>query len=92
LSPDTSPIRVDPQTLKPHPRYRKIYGSDEDISQLVESIRASGWLRPLLITPKRTIVSGHRRWRLAPRISSGTVVGGEWSKWKPGGWWPLTWG
>jgi ParB/RepB/Spo0J family partition protein len=65
LSPDTSPIRVDPQTLKPHPRYRKIYGEDEDISQLVESIRTSGWWRPLLVTPKRTIVSGHRRWRAA---------------------------
>lgn len=55
---------VSPRDLKPHPRYAGIYG-DIDAGELTEQIRASGWMRPLTITPKNVIVGGHRRWKAA---------------------------
>jgi len=51
----------DPKTLKPHPRNSAIYGSEEDVTSLIELIRTSGWVRPLAVTPTGTIISGHRR-------------------------------
>lgn len=58
-------IQVDPAQLKSHPRNSCIYGSDEDVTELVEMIRASGWVKPLVITPLFVIISGHRRWKAA---------------------------
>jgi len=55
---------VNPRDLTPHPRYAGIYG-DIDAGELTEQIRASGWMRPLTITPKNVIVGGHRRWKAA---------------------------
>ncbi len=64
-SPETDAIAwLAPSTLTPHPRHQQIYG-DEDIGELVDRIRASNWLRPLVVTPKGTIVSGCKRWRAA---------------------------
>lgn len=57
--------QVDPQELKPHPRNSSIYGLDENITDLVEMIRASSWIKPLVITPFFIIISGHRRWKAA---------------------------
>ncbi len=53
-----------PTQLRPHPRNSAIYG-DEDIIELVELIRQSGWIKPLVVTPADTIISGHRRWKAA---------------------------
>ncbi len=53
--------QVAPHSLLPHPRNARIYGEDEDVSQLVESIHNSGWIKPLVITPYRVVISGHRR-------------------------------
>lgn len=58
-----STSQVDPRTLQPHPRNTFIYGEEEDISELVALIESSGWVKPLVITPNRTIISGHRRWK-----------------------------
>ena len=33
------------------------------MTSLIEMIRASGWVKPLVITPIGTIISGHRRWK-----------------------------
>jgi len=54
---------ADPRLLKPHPRNFAIYGGDEDVSSLVETIQASGWVKPIVVTPTGTIISGHRRWK-----------------------------
>lgn len=60
-------------TLKPHPRNSIIYGEDEDVAELVESIRASNWVKPLVVTQSGTIISGHRRWRAALKLGLETV-------------------
>lgn len=44
-----------------HPMNEKIYGKDEDVSELKEEIRKSGKVVRLVITPNDTIISGHRR-------------------------------
>ena len=57
--------QVDPCLLVPHPCNASIYGEDEDVSQLVESVNASGWIKPLVVTPNYIIISGHRRLKAA---------------------------
>jgi len=59
--------------LKPHPRNACIYGEDEDVSDLVDLISRSGWVKPLVITPSNTIISGHRRWKAAIKLGLETV-------------------
>ena len=59
---------VDPKSLKPHPRYLKIYGQ-MNIGELVEQIQLSNWINPILITPKQVIISGHRRWQVALQLN-----------------------
>jgi ParB/RepB/Spo0J family partition protein len=59
---------LDPKTLKPHPRYLKIYGQ-MNIEELVEQIQLSNWINPILITPKQVIISGHRRWQAALQLN-----------------------
>ncbi|MGH2416565.1 MAG: ParB/RepB/Spo0J family partition protein, partial [Microcystaceae cyanobacterium] len=56
---------VNPRTLKPHPRNVLIYGQDEDVSDLIELIERSQWVKPLIVSPSGTIISGHRRWKAA---------------------------
>ncbi|MBD1919794.1 DNA (cytosine-5-)-methyltransferase, partial [Microcoleus sp. FACHB-831] len=57
--------QLDPKLLKPHPRNASLYGEDESVSDLVELIGNSNWLKPLVVTPDFTIISGHRRWKAA---------------------------
>jgi hypothetical protein len=64
--------RVAISTLNPHPRNCEIYG-DEDVSDLVELIRNSGWVKPLVVTPKHIIISGHRRWKAVCLLEWETV-------------------
>lgn len=51
--------------LKENPLSIAIYGEAEDVSDLVESIKAEGILTDLIIKPDGTILSGHRRYRAA---------------------------
>jgi len=53
--------------LKPHPRNEAIYGT-EDFVDLVEHIRESKWIKPLVCTSDGTIISGHRRWLAAKEL------------------------
>ena len=55
---------IDIRLLSPHPRNKKIYG-DEDVTFLVERIRESKWIKPLIVTQNNTIISGHSRWQAA---------------------------
>lgn len=54
--------------ISPHPKNVEIYGED-DIQELAEKIKNSGYIKPLYIThssnekSKYTIISGHRRYR-----------------------------
>ena len=54
---------VDPASLKPHEFNSSIYGATEDVSDLVDFIRNSQWVKPLVINQQNTIISGHRRWK-----------------------------
>lgn len=58
---------IDPRLLTPHPRNATIYG-EEEIGELVEHIRASGWIKPVVVTREHRIISGHRRLRAALRL------------------------
>lgn len=51
--------------LKENPLSIAIYGEAEDVSDLVEAIKAEGILTDLIIKPDGTILSGHRRYRAA---------------------------
>jgi ParB family chromosome partitioning protein len=55
--------QVNPKELKPHPKNSSIYGEDEDVTELIEAIRKSGWIKALVVTKDGTIISGHRRWK-----------------------------
>ena len=70
---NTTYRKLCPTQLKPHPRNISIYG-DEDVSSLVELIRQSGWVKPLVVTPKHVIISGHRRWKAVCLLGWETVL------------------
>ena len=53
--------QFDPMTLTPHHQNSVIYGEDEDVTELIELIRMSGWVKPLVVTRTGTIISGHQR-------------------------------
>ncbi len=53
-------------TLQPHPENENIYGEIRADQKLIDSIRVSGLIQPIVVTKedehgKRTIVAGHRR-------------------------------
>jgi len=56
---------VAPTSLVAHPRNAGIYGEGEDVSELVELISRSGWVKPLVVNNSGRIISGHRRWKAA---------------------------
>lgn len=56
--------------LKPHPINEKIYGENEDIKSLIDSIRKSGIVETLTIDENNIIISGHRRWRACQQLVS----------------------
>ncbi len=56
-------IKKNVNDLKFHPMNEQIYGVNEDVSDLKEEIRKSGYVMPLIITPDNVIISGHRRVR-----------------------------
>lgn len=60
---DTAPTSA----LRPHPKNVEIYGDEAD-DGLIESIRRSQWIKALVITHDRRIISGHRRWDAAKKL------------------------
>lgn len=52
------------ESLRPHPENLRLYGPTE-VRELVEQIRRSHWIKPLVVTPSGVIISGHRRWEAA---------------------------
>lgn len=63
---------IPPAMITPHPRNVAIYG-DEDVTELAERIKASNWIKPLVVTPGNVIISGHRRWRAAMLLNAAMV-------------------
>jgi len=59
---------VDPHVLKPHPENKVIYEERSD-EELMESIKKNGILQPLIVHSDYTIVSGHRRWKVALKLN-----------------------
>lgn len=49
--------------LKPHQENIKIYGKNEDVSDVKASILTNGLSYELTISDNNTIISGHRRWK-----------------------------
>jgi ParB-like chromosome segregation protein Spo0J len=64
---------IDPRLLTPHPLNGKIYGN-ESISTLKERIASSQWIKPLVVTPNKVIISGHKRWRVALELGRDVPV------------------
>ena len=54
--------------LKPHPRNEEIYGTNESIDELVETMRKSGIVTTLTITDNNVIIAGHRRWKSCKQL------------------------
>jgi ParB family chromosome partitioning protein len=65
--------QLSPNILTPHPLNTSIYGEDEDVSSLMELIRESGWVKPLVVTTDYVIVSGHRRWLAVMKLGWETI-------------------
>jgi len=74
LDDDSERQTVGTAKLRPHPTNDATYN---DRTELAESFLASidehGILTPLVITPDRTIISGHRRWEAARQLGMDNV-------------------
>jgi len=66
--------QADPRSLKPHPQNSAIYGESEDATELIELIRISGWVKPLVVTPTGTIISGHRRCKAVLKLGWESIM------------------
>ena len=62
-------MKIDVNLLHENPINQEIYGTDDPVqlAELVEKIRVSGYIKPLIINRKYLILSGHRRF-LAAKI------------------------
>lgn len=56
-------VKINISELKPHPENEKIYGTDEDVKSLQQSILENGLRNHIKINENNVIVSGHRRWQ-----------------------------
>lgn len=54
--------------LRPHPKNEKIYGYDEDVSDLIEKIKRSGQVHTLVVNSEGVILAGHRRLRACKEL------------------------
>lgn len=57
-----------PDQLRPHPLNAEVYGAETYDPRLKESIAADGIISPLVIDQDDTILSGHRRWKVAQAL------------------------
>ena len=60
-------MRIDIDLLQENPINTEIYGEDDpaQLTELIEKIRVSGYIKPLIINKNYMIISGHRRYRAA---------------------------
>lgn len=59
---------VDINLLTPHPNNTKIYGENENIDDLAQSIAESGWMKPLTANRKGMLLGGHRRHKAGKKL------------------------
>jgi len=73
---DSQPVftQIDPRTLKPHPQNSTIYGEGEDVTELIALIRISKWVKPLVVTPTGTIISGHQRCKAVLKLGWESIL------------------
>ncbi len=63
-------MKIDINQLKEHPLNKEIYGEDEEqLNKLVDRIKVSGWIEPIIINKDYTILSGHQRYRAAKKLN-----------------------
>lgn len=65
-------VKIDINVLKTHPKNEEIYGND-DINELAEKIKKSGYVKPLYTNKDYVIISGHRRYKACLSLGYGTV-------------------
>jgi len=53
-------MKIQISKLNSHPFNRKVYGFDDNINELVDRIKESNWVKPILINTNNMIISGHR--------------------------------
>jgi len=63
---------LSPDSLKPHKQNAKTH-SARQIRQIAESIRAFGFLNPILIDENNSILAGHGRWEAAKKQGLASV-------------------
>ena len=74
LSKSTIIEWIDPSTLRPHPVNVEIYGDDDPIQDLIDSIiQQGGVLESLKARPDGTVISGHRRMKAAQAVGIASV-------------------
>jgi hypothetical protein len=69
-------MKVDINILKEHPLNQTIYGtddSDEQFTILVNKIKESGWIDPIIVNNEYTILAGHRRVRAAKLLGYDSI-------------------
>lgn len=68
--------QIEISKLKPHPRNTEFFDDmeGEKWEEFLESIRSRGVIEPIVITPDKTIVSGHQRVRACQELGITTVM------------------
>ncbi|MFT8313213.1 MAG: ParB N-terminal domain-containing protein [Clostridium sp.] len=65
-------VKIDINALKTHPKNSEIYGED-DIEELAEKIKKSGYVKPLYTNSDYVVISGHRRLKACFSLGYKTV-------------------
>ena len=68
--------QINVNELKPHPRNNEFFDdmTGEKWKEFLESIKIRGIIEPIVITPDKTIVSGHQRVRACKELGIPTVM------------------
>ncbi|WP_395733395.1 ParB N-terminal domain-containing protein [Prosthecobacter sp.] len=61
-------LQIDITLLKPNPINVEIYGEEPVDQDLVSSLQDNGFQEPLIATPAKTLVAGHRRLKAAKKL------------------------
>lgn len=79
----TEPVKVKLSAIAPNPQQPRRYFSEQQMEELVASVKAQGILQPILVRPLTRsadssqntyeIVAGERRWRAAQKAGLSTV-------------------
>ena len=64
------PTKIDIDRLKNHPQNNQIYGLEEDISDLTDQIKESGWIKRLTINLDGEVLGGNRRLLVAKDLKA----------------------